>query len=58
MGALAGIVECDNFNAEHSTDGPLLEPNQLSIGINLKAVVTTSYLAQHYSGSHLERERA
>jgi NAD(P)-dependent dehydrogenase (short-subunit alcohol dehydrogenase family) len=46
--ANAGIVERDNFYAEHSTDGPPPEPNQLSIDINLKAVVTTSYLAQHY----------
>lgn len=51
----AGIGERDNFNAEHPTDGQPPEPNQLSIDINLKAVVTTSYLAQHYSGSHLER---
>jgi len=54
----AGIVGRDNFNTQHSTDGPPPEPNQLSIDINLKAVVTTGYLAQHYSGNHLERERA
>jgi NAD(P)-dependent dehydrogenase (short-subunit alcohol dehydrogenase family) len=46
--ANAGIVERDNFYAEHPTDDPPPEPNQLSIDINLKAVVTTSYLAQHY----------
>jgi hypothetical protein len=43
--ANAGIVGRDNFNAQHSTDGPPPEPNQLSIDINLKAVVTTGYLA-------------
>jgi len=46
--ANAGIVERDNFYAEHPAGGPPPEPNQLSIDINLKAVVTTSYLAQHY----------
>jgi NAD(P)-dependent dehydrogenase (short-subunit alcohol dehydrogenase family) len=56
--ANAGIVKRDNFNAKHPIDGQPPEPNQLSIDINLKAVVTTSYLAQHCSCSHLERERA
>lgn len=46
--ANAGIIERDNFYVEHPTDGPPREPNQLSIDINIKAVVTTSYLAQHY----------
>jgi NAD(P)-dependent dehydrogenase (short-subunit alcohol dehydrogenase family) len=46
--ANAGIVERDNFYVEYPIDGPPPEPNQLSIDINLKAVVNTSYLAQHY----------
>jgi hypothetical protein len=56
--AHAGIVKRDDFNAKHPTDGQPPEPKQLSIDISLKAVVTTSYLAQHYSGGHLGRERA
>lgn len=46
--ANAGIVERDNFYRRHPTDGPPPEPNQLVIDINLKAVVSTVYLAQHY----------
>ncbi|KAF2737731.1 NAD(P)-binding protein [Polyplosphaeria fusca] len=46
--ANAGIVERDNFYMEHDPSKPPPEPNQLSIDINLKAVVNTSYLALHY----------
>lgn len=47
--ANAGIVERDNFYTEHNVnDGPPPEPNQLSIDINFKGVVNTSYLALHY----------
>lgn len=47
--ANAGIVERDNFYAKHDTDGPPPPPpNQLSVDINFKAVVNTSYLALHY----------
>lgn len=50
--ANAGIVERDNFyevfDAGTSGTAPPPEPNQLSIDINLKAVVNTSVLALHY----------
>ena len=46
--ANAGIVERDNFYEEHSLDTPPPQPNQLSIDINYKAVVDTSWLALHY----------
>lgn len=47
--ANAGIVERDNFYAKHDLDGPPPPPpNQLSVDINLKAVINTSYLALHY----------
>ena len=47
--ANAGIVERDNFYEKHNVvKGPPPEPNQLSVDINFKAVVNTSYLALHY----------
>ncbi|KAH7121053.1 hypothetical protein B0J11DRAFT_465626 [Dendryphion nanum] len=47
--ANAGIVERDNFYEKHDLEqGPPPEPNQLSIDINFKSVVNTSYLALHY----------
>ncbi|KAF2032808.1 NAD(P)-binding protein [Setomelanomma holmii] len=46
--ANAGIVERDNFYEEHALDAPPPPPNQLSIDINYKAVVNTSWLALHY----------
>jgi NAD(P)-dependent dehydrogenase (short-subunit alcohol dehydrogenase family) len=47
--ANAGIVEKDDFYAEHNLDGPPPPPpNQLSADVNYKAVVDTSYLALHY----------
>jgi NAD(P)-dependent dehydrogenase (short-subunit alcohol dehydrogenase family) len=46
--ANAGIVERDNFYEEHALDTPPPPPNQLSIDINYKAVVNTSWLALHY----------
>jgi NAD(P)-dependent dehydrogenase (short-subunit alcohol dehydrogenase family) len=45
--ANAGIVERWNFYEEHTTSPPP-EPDQLSIDIDLKSVVSTTYLAQHY----------
>jgi len=45
--ANAGIVEKWNFYAKHDTYPPP-EPDQLVIDINLKAVISTSYLALHY----------
>ncbi|KAF2840345.1 3-beta-hydroxysteroid dehydrogenase [Patellaria atrata CBS 101060] len=48
--ANAGIVERDNFYEIQQSQGtsPPNPPNQLSIDINLKAVVNTSFLALHY----------
>ena len=46
--ANAGIVERDNFYAKHDLGKPPPPPNQLSIDINLKAVVNTCYAALHY----------
>lgn len=46
--ANAGIVERDNFYEEHPLDSPPPPPNQLSIDINYKSVVDTSWLALHY----------
>lgn len=46
--ANAGIVEKDNFYEDHDLSKPPPEPNQLSIDINFKAVVNTTYLARHY----------
>jgi NAD(P)-dependent dehydrogenase (short-subunit alcohol dehydrogenase family) len=46
--ANAGIVERDNFYQTHPLDAPPPPPNQLSIDINYKAVVNTSWLALHY----------
>ncbi|KAH6672051.1 3-beta-hydroxysteroid dehydrogenase [Halenospora varia] len=46
--ANAGIVERDNFYAVFPNTGPPPEPDQLSVDIDLKAVITTGYLAQHY----------
>lgn len=47
--ANAGIVERDNFYAKHDLNGPPPPPpNQLSVDINYKSVVDTSYLALHY----------
>ncbi|KAF2247651.1 NAD(P)-binding protein, partial [Trematosphaeria pertusa] len=46
--ANAGIVERDNFYEKHDLSKPPPQPNQLSIDINLKAVVSTCYAALHY----------
>jgi NAD(P)-dependent dehydrogenase (short-subunit alcohol dehydrogenase family) len=46
--ANAGIVERDNFYEKHDLSKPPPPPNQLSIDINLKAVVNTCYAALHY----------
>lgn len=45
--ANAGIVERWNFYATN-TQTPPPQPDLLSIDINLKAVINTTYLAQHY----------
>lgn len=46
--ANAGIIERWNFYQKHEGEGPPPEPDQLSIDVDLKAVVSTTYLAQHY----------
>ncbi|KAJ5775876.1 uncharacterized protein N7511_000887 [Penicillium nucicola] len=50
--ANAGVIERNNFYATHSETGkdvsPPPEPDLLSIDADLKGVVLTSYLAQHY----------
>lgn len=46
--ANAGIVERDSFYAKFPATGPPPEPNMLSLDIDLKAVIATGYLAQHY----------
>lgn len=56
--ANAGIVERDNFYEQWPTDnGPPPEPNQLSVDINLKSVINTTYLAQHYFRASPHRGR-
>ena len=46
--ANAGIKETYNIYAVHEGSGPPPEPNQLTIDLNLKAVVNQSYLACNY----------
>ena len=46
--ANAGIVERDNFYAKFPNDGPPPPPEMLSVDIDLKAVIATGYLTQHY----------
>jgi NAD(P)-dependent dehydrogenase (short-subunit alcohol dehydrogenase family) len=46
--ANAGIVERDNFYEEHPLDVPPPQLNQLSIDVNFKSVVNTSWLARHF----------
>jgi NAD(P)-dependent dehydrogenase (short-subunit alcohol dehydrogenase family) len=46
--ANAGIVERDSFYAKFPGTGPPPPPDMLSVDIDLKAVIATGYLAQHY----------
>lgn len=47
--ANAGILEKGDFYTRHDVAaGPPPEPKDMSVEINLKGVITTSYLAQHY----------
>lgn len=46
--ANAGIVERFNFYEIHPAGGPPPELDQTVIDINLKSVISTSWLAQHY----------
>lgn len=55
--ANAGIVEKDSFYASHDTGtAPPPPPNMLSIDIDLKAVVSTAWLAQHYFRLNTQRK--
>lgn len=46
--ANAGIVERFSFYASHDTSGPPPPPDLTVVDINLKSVINTSWLAQHY----------
>lgn len=46
--ANAGIVERFNFYGEHPQGRPPPPPDQTVIDVNLKSVINTSWLAQHY----------
>lgn len=46
--ANAGVVERENFYEQHDLSKPPPRPDRLSIDINLKSVVDTSYAALHY----------
>ncbi|KAI1379653.1 3-beta-hydroxysteroid dehydrogenase [Hypoxylon crocopeplum] len=46
--ANAGIMEKGKFFERHEPSSPPPEPDELSIDVNLKGVIKTSYLAQHY----------
>ncbi|KAI1470922.1 3-beta-hydroxysteroid dehydrogenase [Daldinia caldariorum] len=46
--ANAGVMEKGNFFERHNPSLPPPEPEELSVGVNLKGAVKTSYLAQHY----------
>ncbi|KAI1761559.1 3-beta-hydroxysteroid dehydrogenase [Hypoxylon sp. FL1150] len=46
--ANAGIMENGKFFEQHDLSSPPPEPEELSIDVNLKGVIKTSYLAQHY----------
>jgi len=46
--ANAGVIERYSFYAKSSDQGPPPKPDMLTLEVNLKAVIYTSYLAQHY----------
>lgn len=48
MFANAGIVDNVDFYAKHYDQGPPPELDQLAVDIDLKSVIATTYLAQHY----------
>lgn len=48
--ANAGIVERFNFYGSHPAGKPPPPPDQTVIDINLKSVINTTWLAQHYLG--------
>ncbi|KAI8957250.1 3-beta-hydroxysteroid dehydrogenase [Daldinia sp. FL1419] len=46
--ANAGVMEKGTFFERHNLSSPPPEPEDISIDVNLKGVIKTSYLAQHY----------
>lgn len=46
--ANAGVMEKGKFFEKHEFSSPPPEPDESSIDVNLKGVIKTSYLAQHY----------
>lgn len=46
--ANAGIVDSVDFYAKHDQQGPPPELNQLAVDIDLKSVISSTYLALHY----------
>ncbi|KAI1460404.1 3-beta-hydroxysteroid dehydrogenase [Annulohypoxylon moriforme] len=46
--ANAGVMEKGKFFEKHELSSPPPEPDESSIDVNLKGVIKTSYLAQHY----------
>ncbi|KAH7159433.1 3-beta-hydroxysteroid dehydrogenase [Dactylonectria estremocensis] len=46
--ANAGIVDNVDFYAKHDGQGPPPELDQVAVDIDLKSVIATTYLAQHY----------
>lgn len=56
--ANAGILEKGDFYKKHDVAlGPPPEPKDMSIEINLKGAIATSYLAQHYFRANPEGGR-
>lgn len=54
--ANAGIVERFSFYESHPTDGPPPAPDLTVVDINLKSVINTSWIAQHYFRQSEESE--
>ncbi|OTA93581.1 hypothetical protein M434DRAFT_385567 [Hypoxylon sp. CO27-5] len=56
--ANAGVMEKGNFFERHELSSPPPEPDETSIDINLKGVIKTSYLAQHYfrANAHSDKD--
>ncbi|KAI5868189.1 3-beta-hydroxysteroid dehydrogenase [Durotheca rogersii] len=55
--ANAGVMERGNFFERRDFSSPPPEPDELSIDANLKGVVKTSYLAQHYFRANTHDDR-
>ncbi|KAI1073954.1 3-beta-hydroxysteroid dehydrogenase [Whalleya microplaca] len=46
--ANAGVMEKGNFYEKHDITAPIPPPQDINIDVNLKGIIKTSYLAQHY----------